>query len=61
MDHASADSARYTGRSSSECAELIRKLRWIGLEDEAQHLQRALSRLPAEERSTVTAGPFSTD
>ena len=61
MDHSSADSAMYSGQSSSECAEMIRKLRWIGLEDEAQRLQQALSRLPAEERSSVSAGPFSTD
>jgi len=42
-------------------ANLIRKLRWIGLEDEAERLQMAVSNLPADERGTVSAGPFSTD
>lgn len=41
--------------------KLIRKLRWIGLEDEACRLQLAVCRLPPEERGTVSAGPFSTD
>ena len=44
-----------------ECAKLIRKLRWIGLEDEARSLQRALSTLPAERRASVLSGPFNTD
>jgi hypothetical protein len=44
-------------------AKLIRKLRWIGMEDEASRLQMAVcSLLPEEEeRGTVSAGPFSTD
>ncbi len=47
--------------SPGEWAKLIRKLRWIGLEDEARSLQLAVSTLPAEERGSVSAGPFSTD
>jgi hypothetical protein len=42
-------------------AKMIRKLRWIGMEDEASRLQTAVSSLPPEERGTVSAGPFSTD
>jgi hypothetical protein len=42
-------------------AKLIVKLRWIGLEDEARHLQRALNTLPPEEGGIVAVGPFSTD
>jgi len=42
-------------------SKLIRKLRWIGMEDEAQSLQRAVRSLPPEERGTVSAEPFSTD
>jgi hypothetical protein len=42
-------------------AKLIRKLRWIGMEDEACRLQSAVCCLPPEERGTVSAGPFSTD
>ena len=45
----------------AQWANLIRKLRWIGLEDEAERLQIAVSNLPADERGTVSAGPFSTD
>jgi hypothetical protein len=42
-------------------AKLIRKLRWIGMEDEASRLQTAVSSLPPDQRGTVSAGPFSTD
>ncbi len=49
-------------RAAGEWAKLIRKLRWIGLEDEARSLQRAVSTLPREvRRGSVSAGPFSTD
>ena len=44
-----------------EWAKLIRKLRWIGMEDEACRLQVVVSSLPPDERGTVSAGPFSTD
>lgn len=50
-----------TQRAPGEWAKLIRKLRWIGLEDEARSLQRAVSTLPVEERGSVSTGPFSTD
>jgi len=57
------DFAPMTGEQPGEWAKLIRKLRWIGLEDEAQQLQHALTALPAEERGrgSVCEGPFSTD
>ena len=41
--------------------QLVRKLRWIGMDKEADRLQQAMRRLPAEERGTVFASPFSTD
>jgi hypothetical protein len=41
--------------------KLIRKLRWIGLDDEASRLQQAACRLPPDKRGTVSADPFSTD
>ena len=47
--------------SSNEWANLICKLRWIGLEDEALRLEHAVSTLLADKRGTVSAGPFSTD
>jgi len=42
-------------------ARLIRKLRWIGLEGEAERLEFAVSTLPPEKRGTVSCGPFNTD
>ena len=44
-----------------DLAKLIRKLRWIGMEEEAHHLQVAVCSLPPHERYAVLAGPFSTD
>lgn len=44
-----------------EWTKLIRKLRWIGLDDEARRLELAVRTLPPEERGTVSVGPFSTD
>ena len=43
------------------CEQLIRKLRWIGLEEEAKRLESAVCTLPPEERGSVSVGPFSTD
>ena len=44
-----------------DLAKLIRKLRWIGMEDEARLLAGAIATLPPDERGTVSAEPFSTD
>lgn len=46
---------------SNDWSKLIRKLRWIGMEEEVLLLQRAVRSLAPEERGTVSAGPFSTD
>jgi hypothetical protein len=46
---------------SREWARLIRKLRWIGLDEEARRLALAVSTLPADERASVSFAPFSTD
>ena len=48
-------------KPSNEWANLIVKLRWIGMEDEAYRLQLAVGALPPHLRGTVSAGPFSTD
>ena len=48
-------------RQAYEWARLIRKLRWIGMEDDAHHLQLAMCGLPPHERYAVLAGPLSTD
>jgi hypothetical protein len=42
-------------------ARLIRKLRWIGLEEEAARLEIAVSTLPPEKNGSVSCGPFNTD
>lgn len=44
-----------------ELAKLIRKLRWMGMEEELRHLQMAMFRLPPHERYAILVGPFSTD
>jgi hypothetical protein len=46
---------------SADLAKMIRKLRWIGLEEEAHQLETILSRYPAGERAAVLANPPSTD
>jgi hypothetical protein len=51
----------FAQRPSHEWARLIRKLRWIGMEEEARRLELAVSTLPPEQRDSVSAGPFSTD
>jgi hypothetical protein len=56
-----SEAARLANHSPRECAELIRKLRWIGLDNEAERLQHALSILPANIRGSVCVGPSSTD
>ena len=42
-------------------AKLILKLRWIGLDEEAERLQKALSTLPPEARAIISIGPLATD
>jgi hypothetical protein len=62
MEQARKDHVVVAGLQSSwEWTKLIRKLRWIGLDDEARRLELAVSTLPPEERGTVSIGPFSTD
>ena len=62
MERARANEASSIDRQSlHDWGKLIRKLRWIGLEDEARRLEKAVSTLPPEERGSVSVGPFSTD
>jgi hypothetical protein len=62
MQHVANDAViSLNERSSGEWAKLIRKLRWIGLEEEARRLELAVSTLPPEERGCVSAEPSSTD
>jgi hypothetical protein len=46
---------------SNECVRLIRKLRWIGMDDEAARVSAQLSRWPFRPTETVIAGPWATD
>ena len=48
-------------RESAEVIKLIRKLRWIGLENEAKELQDILGGLPCPRTGSLVAGPHSTD
>jgi hypothetical protein len=48
-------------RVPHDWARLLRKLRWIGLEEEAKRLELAMSTLPAEERCIISFEPCSTD
>jgi hypothetical protein len=54
---------RRLGDCADRCTaqQLILKLRWIGLDDEANKLEVAALALPADERGSVSCGPFSTD
>jgi hypothetical protein len=44
-----------------DVSKLISKLRWIGMDDEAHHLQAAVATLPPDARGTTAAEPLSTD
>jgi hypothetical protein len=48
-------------QASSDLVKLVRKLRWIGLDDEARCVQSALCTIPPEERASVLSLPNSTD
>jgi hypothetical protein len=61
MDQTRHKQSVYSEQQSEEWAKLIRKLRWIGMEQEAHYLQMAVCRLPPHERFAVLTGPFSTD
>jgi hypothetical protein len=47
--------------TAAELVKLIRKLRWIGLEDEARQLQLALDRFPPDERAVLPSIPTDCD
>ena len=60
-EQARRDDAMGVPQQPDALAKQILKLRWIGMEEEAYQLQLAMRSLPAEQRGTVSAGPFSTD
>jgi hypothetical protein len=48
-------------RASNEMIKLIRKLRWIGMDEEAQKLQRELTEREGAPADSVVATPRETD
>jgi len=61
LARADADNVIAMPQQPKDWSKLIRKLRWIGLDEEAHRLQLAVRSLPPEQRGTVSAGPFSTN
>jgi hypothetical protein len=50
MEQARADNVIVMPQQPNDWSKLIRKLRWIGLEEEAHRLQLAVRSLPPEQR-----------
>ncbi len=48
-------------KASNELIKLIRKLRWMGMEEEAKGLQTELTRRRAAAADSVLAAPAETD
>lgn len=55
MDQACADNVIVAPGQSDDWSKLIRKLRWIGMEEEAERLQRAVLSLPPDQRGAASA------
>jgi hypothetical protein len=47
--------------ASNQCIRLIRKLRWMGMDDEAERLLAQLIGWSFQPTETVIAGPWATD
>jgi hypothetical protein len=50
-----------TDKAPNEMIKLIRKLRWMGMEEEAKGLQQELTRRHATTADSVLATPAETD
>jgi len=63
LQQTSAEELQFSSQqvSATDLVKLIRKLRWIGMEEEARQLQAVLSRFPAEQAETVLGDAPSTD
>jgi hypothetical protein len=46
--------AKQTPAESGEMVKLIRKLRWVGLEEKAEHLEKELEQQPATDSVLAT-------
>jgi hypothetical protein len=54
------DNGIYVGPLSLEWSHVIRKLRAVGLQEEARRLAPVLNTMPPEETRNLPVGPFST-
>jgi hypothetical protein len=61
MQHPQLTNMPTKDRLPDEWARLIHKLRWIGADDEANNLLRAVRCVPPEQRGAVSEGLMSTD
>ena len=62
MDHRiNEELRRLTGSTAGDLSRLILKLRWIGLDHDAERLQSIARKMPVEDRGTVSSGPINTD
>ena len=50
-----------TNETSQELIRLMLKLRWIGMEKEAELLERAIGSIPSNVRASALSWPASTD
>jgi hypothetical protein len=48
-------------KTTSELVKLIRKLRWIGMDDEAEHVKVKLAMYRSSCADSVVAAPHDTD
>jgi hypothetical protein len=61
LEHQKPPDSSPLHRASNELIKLIRKLRWMGREQEAQGLQQELTRRGATAGDSVLATPHETD
>ena len=59
--HRPSQNSSHETRGANETIKLIRKLRWIGMEEEAERLQRELSKREDAAADSVVATPRDTD
>jgi hypothetical protein len=60
-DYANPPDVSAEQRASNELIQLIRKLRWMGMEDEVEELQRTLAHCLASPAYGVIGGSIVTD
>jgi hypothetical protein len=61
MGQTRVDDTIATAQQPHDVAKLIRKLRWIGLEEEARQLQLAMRSASRDQNGAVPIETFSTD